>query len=194
VATAISTSIICIANTVGAYNSNTLWLQAYTGIGRVVRFGPNRVSINTNTALRDVYGPRANVQKARFYTVFSYFFKVPMIVTTISRKEHAFKKRILSQALTNTAIDAMEEPLLSSTRRFCQHLLDEKPSAGWNDARNITDWAAYVTSDIMGKITFNCNWNMMENKANRHMIAIISQGVAGLNLVSIEQVYIDRRN
>ncbi len=133
------------------------------------------------------------MQKARFYTIFGYFFKVPMIVTTIDRKEHAFKRRILSQALTSTAIDAMEEPILTSTRDFCQYLLEDQSSTGWSNARNMTDWTAFVTSDIMGKITFNRNWNMMKKKENRHMITIISQGVAGLNLVRLKQSYIGEK-
>ncbi len=155
--------------------------EYYTG--SVVRYGPNRISVNTVTALQDIYSVRANTQKAQFYSVFSYFFKVPMIVTTIDRKDHASKKRILSQALTATAIKSMEDSILTNVRKFCQHLLDEKPSRGWNEPKNMTEWIAYVTSDIMGEITFDRSWNTIERDENRHILRIISQGVAGLNLV-----------
>ncbi len=106
-----------------------------------------------------------------------------MIVTTIDRKDHASKKRILSQALTATAIKSMEDSILTNVRKFCQHLLDEKPSRGWNEPKNMTEWIAYVTSDIMGEITFDRSWNPIERDENRHILRIISQGVAGLNLV-----------
>ena len=107
-----------------------------------------------------------------------------MIVTTIGRRDHAFKKRILTQALSPSTIDIMKESILVNTRKLCRHLLNEKPSNGWNDAKNMSEWTAYVTSDIMGEIAFSRSWNIIESKANRHVLKVISQGVAGLNLVS----------
>lgn len=106
-----------------------------------------------------------------------------MIVTTINREDHAFKKHILSQALTPTAIKGMESSLLTNIRIFCRHLLDKKPSRGWNDAKDMSKWTVYVTSDIMGAITFSQSWNIMESDKNKPILKIISQGVAGLNLV-----------
>ncbi len=85
-----------------------------------------------------------------------------MIVTTINRKDHAFKKRILSRALTPAIIHTMEESLIINTRRFCEHLL-------------------YT---IKGEVTFNHGRNTLESNVNRHILKIIYQGVAGLNLVS----------
>ena len=111
-----------------------------------------------------------------------------MIVTTIDAKQHAFKRRILSQAVTVGAISDMEDTLLSKTRLFCQYLLGAQPAAGWNNARNMTEWMAYLTSDIMGEITFSQDWNTIQNPKNRPILTVISQGVAGLNLVSKEQI------
>ena len=109
-----------------------------------------------------------------------------MIVTTIDAKHHAFKRRILSQAVTVGAISDMEDTLLNKTRLFCQYLLEKQPSADWSNARNMTEWMAYLTSDIMGEITFSHDWNTIQNPKNRPILSIISQGVAGLNLVSDE--------
>ena len=115
-----------------------------------------------------------------------------MIVTTIDRKEHAVKRRLLSQALTVAAIDAMGETILSNARKFTQYLLDKSPSSDWNSVRNMTEWSAFVTSDIMGNIAFSRNWNMMESVKNRYILPVISQGVAGLNLASeILRVFIN---
>ena len=148
-----------------------------------MRYGPNRISINTVAALKPIYGGKANTQKARFYSTFSYFFKVPMIVTTINKEDHAFKKHILSQALTTTAVNGMESSLLINVRKFCRHLRDKDASKDWSDAKDMSKWTAYVTSDIMGAMTFSQSWNIMESDKNKHILTIISQGVAGLNLV-----------
>ena len=40
----------------------------------VVRYGPNRFSINSSIALRDTHGMHANVQKLRAYGTFIHFF------------------------------------------------------------------------------------------------------------------------
>ena len=145
--------------------------------------------MNTATALRDIYGFRANTQKARFYTVFSFVFKVPMIVTTVDAKHHAFRRRILSQAVTTGAISEMEDTLLSKTRLFCQYLLANQPSADGNTARNMTEWMAYLTSDIMGEITFSSDWDTMQNPKNRPILTLVSQGVAALTLVSEDLIH-----
>ena len=93
--------------------------------GIVVRYGPHRTSSNTNTGLRDIHSVRANVQKSQFYSVFSDFFKVPMSVTTIDRKVHAFKRRIDAEALNLTAIRDIEDAVLKNNRLFCGKIVKE---------------------------------------------------------------------
>ena len=51
----------------------------------------------------------------------------------------------------------------------------------------MTDWTSFVTSDIMGNLAFSRSWNMMDSRDNRHIIKVISDGVAALNLVSHKQ-------
>lgn len=68
--------------------------------GDVVRYGPNRISINTAAGLKKVYGSKANTQKSRsFYNVFAHFFHSDSTLTIVDRAVHGRKRRVMAQAL-----------------------------------------------------------------------------------------------
>ena len=153
--------------------------------GPVVRYGPHRIAMNSNTALKEVYHVRSNSQKSQFFTVFAHFFKVQMIMTTLDKEEHAFKRRIAAEALTPAALKGMEPLVLRNTRVFCEKMLDDPKdrSKRWNSARNMSEWCGYLVNDIMGDITFHRNWNMLGSDENRELIKVLNQGVGGLNMM-----------
>ena len=100
--TVISISIDCMVNTMGIQPLETVgnqWLMKTSR--KSVHFGPNRISINSTTALRKIYATIANVQKSQVYGSFKQFFKhTDMSMTIIDRqREHAFKRRINAEAL-----------------------------------------------------------------------------------------------
>lgn len=149
----------------------------------MVRFGPNRISVNSIDALHKIYGATANTQKSQNYNTFHHFFKVPMVATIIDIKKHSSRRRLHSQALSISAIKGLEEFVLPHVRKFCQ-FLDEKPSGGWSTAKDMTTWMSYLTSDIVNDLTFSRNYNLMGSEENRYIPQAIVQGLGGLNLVS----------
>ena len=62
--------------------------------GEFVRFGPNSLSINTNTGLKSIYGFHANVVKSDFYRVIATN-KGYSTHSCIDRELHAHKRYIL---------------------------------------------------------------------------------------------------
>lgn len=119
-----------------------------------MRYGPHRIAMNSNTALKEVYHVRSNSQKSQFFTVFQHFFKVNMIMTTLDHQEHAFKRRIAAQALTPAALKGMEPLVLRNVRIFCGKMLDDPSDTTkkWNSARNMSEWCGWLVNDIMGDI------------------------------------------
>jgi hypothetical protein len=156
-----------------------------TRTGPIVRYGPHRICVNTSSALRDIYHVRANCQKSQFFTVFSHFFKVQMVMTTIDHKEHGFKRRIAAKALTPTAMKNMEAGIIKNVKIFCDKMLDDPKdkSSKWNSARNMSQWSGWLVNDIMGDITFHRNWSMLTKEENRDVVEVLSRGVGGLNMV-----------
>lgn len=149
--------------------------------GPVVRFGPNSLSINSNTALKTIYGHRANVKKSQFYSVFPPTKDTFNTHSSIDKASHARKRRVLSHAFSDSAIKSMEKYILGNVRTFCLALgskpsfASEKPGekGQWSVAQNMADWCNYLTFDVMGDLCFGKAFEMLDNHTNRHVIDLI---------------------
>ncbi|TAQ91273.1 hypothetical protein B7494_g423 [Chlorociboria aeruginascens] len=151
--------------------------------GPIVRYGPNSLSINTNTALKTIYGHRANVQKSQFYSVFPPTKDTFNTHSEISKPSHARKRRVLSQAFSDSAIKNMEKYMLANIRTFCTKLVSEPAptrlvekadGAGkWGVPQNLADWANYLIFDIFGDLCFGKAFEMLEHETNRHVINLV---------------------
>ncbi|MCJ1237514.1 hypothetical protein MMC14_005500 [Varicellaria rhodocarpa] len=147
-----------------------------------IRCGPNRLSINSSSALQAVYNVNANVQKSNVYDSFKYFFgSVDMSMTTIDKKNYAFKRRINVMALNSRAIKEMEETMLKNIRYFSSTIANDR-SPDWTSGHDMSNYIGYLVSDIMGDITFSRNWDVQKQHTNRHLAEELPRGVAGIHL------------
>ncbi|KAF7917859.1 uncharacterized protein EAE97_011997 [Botrytis byssoidea] len=153
--------------------------------GPIVRIGPNRLSFNSTTALQDIYSSVSNTQKSDFYTIYHYFFKVPSVLTTIDKKIHAIKRRILVKALNPQSVQELQNLIYQNTQRFSEYLRegkDGKVSVGeWTHAHDISKALTYLQADIMGDVTFSRNWGMLNDEENRHMVGLMSSSALAMN-------------
>ncbi|KAL2048040.1 hypothetical protein ABVK25_011077 [Lepraria finkii] len=94
------------------------FLRLHEKYGPLVRFGPNRLSSNTADGLKQIYGTKCNTRKASYYATFAHVFKGDSSNTIIDPVKHGRKKRVLTQALSEKSIAAMEEHVLNNVRRF----------------------------------------------------------------------------
>jgi hypothetical protein len=148
-----------------------------------VRYGPNSLSINTNTALKTIYGHKANVKKSQFYSVFPPTKDTFNTHSSIDKGSHARKRRVLSHAFSDSAIKSMEKYILANVRTFTSNLAAKPISNSWSEtpaekghwsvARNIADWCNYLTFDVMGDLCFGKAFEMLEHDTNRHVIDLI---------------------
>lgn len=151
--------------------------------GNIVRFGPNSLSFNTSTALRDIYGFKGNTRKARFYEAFWANKDAFSTHSAIDKAAHARKRRVLSQAFSDTAIKSMENHILFHVRQFCANLAGNVPSGPVcqdiesvkrDTTINVSDQANYLTFDIMGDLCFGKAFGMLEMPDNRFAIDLVS--------------------
>jgi len=156
-----------------------------------VRFGPNSLSINSNTALNKIYGFNANVRKSEFYSVFPPTKDTFNTHSSIDKAAHGRKRRVLSHAFSDGAIKQMERYILANIRSFCDALGAESPNAsekkGWTTGRNMADWCNYLTFDIMGDLCFGKAFGMLERPDNRFAIELI--GNAAHRHLIVSQLY-----
>ncbi|POR36963.1 Isotrichodermin C-15 hydroxylase [Tolypocladium paradoxum] len=144
--------------------------------GKVVRFGPNSVSFNSSTALKEIYGFRANVRKAEFYNAFVH----PAANThnTRDKEVHARKRRVLSHAFSESAMKEMQRYILGNVRTFCEQVGpgdgDGGPDAkGWSRPRIMSDWCNYLAMDILGDLSFGKAFHMLERPDNRFALELV---------------------
>ena len=163
--------------------------------GPIVRFGSDRISINTADGLQKIYGTKANTEKAIYYHVFNDVFRGDSSLTTIDLNLHAKKKRVVSTALSESSIRDMEGLVLQSIRVFTQKVgeiedakttIEQKirEQTCWSSSGNMTDWYGYLSFDIMGDICFSGGFAMFQSEENRFMPKVLTEGVNGLNIVS----------
>ncbi|TVY75627.1 Cytochrome P450 monooxygenase apf7 [Lachnellula suecica] len=150
--------------------------------GKIVRYGPNRVSINSATALRTIYSPKANCRKSSHFAVFPRFFHSWSTQTIVDTKKfnHSQKRRVISQALHGEAMKSINESIHRNLDRLCATLTDGDGSE-WSAATNLSEILSYLSFDIMGDVCFGRSFKMIEDPENRYMIKVISDGAQCLN-------------
>lgn len=146
--------------------------------GKIVRFGPNSLSFNSNTALKEIYGFRANVGKAEFYNAFVH----PAANTHNSRDKelHARKRRVLSHAFSESATKEMQRYILANVRTFCEQIgaigggaAGSVEKKGWTEPKNMSDWTSYLAMDVLGDLSFGKAFHMLEKPDNRFALQLV---------------------
>lgn len=90
--------------------------------GPVVRIGPNEVSFNSLTALRQIYGAgSAFGRPASFYRIFDIYGQ-PHMFTFFSSPDHAARKKVMSQMYAKSAI--LRSPVADSIQSKAKQFLD----------------------------------------------------------------------
>ncbi|KAL7267408.1 hypothetical protein RUND412_010009 [Rhizina undulata] len=158
--------------------------------GAFVRLGPNLLSANTKEALKEIYGVNKNVKKSEaFYVAFAGHATnySQDTANTHDKQIRASKRKTLAPAFTSTALMGMEPYYLPHIENLCNIIAtgqqslpipgSEKEKNGrWRG--NMSEWANYLTFDIMGELTFAAEFRMMYEETNRgipDLIVAVSQ-------------------
>lgn len=161
--------------------------------GPIVRYGPNRMSFNSVTAVRGIYGAygtKAGLVKADYYTVVGHHFGTLNLVSIGDPIEHTRKRRLMTPALTTTAVQGMEEHILKNARLLCEMLgsCGRKTSAtgslgGWSPVVDFSEASNCFTFDVMADNIFGENLGMLTVKTNRWILPTLANAVKFLHIV-----------
>ena len=159
--------------------------------GGIVRFGPNRVSFNSASSLKSIYGTKANTRKSDLYGCFPNFFNSFSTQTIVDEKayHHAEKRKAVSSALHGDTAQNIEEAIFNNLETLCEILGDRPYNGGeigresWQEV-NVSDVMAHFSFDVMGEVCFGKNMGMQRQPEKRYIIPILSEGARGLNTVS----------
>ena len=139
-----------IKNTVGT-TANPLWwtdrADRHVLAGNHVRYGPNRVIFNTAEALRDIYGVGSvsKVMKASAYEPLVH--RAPNTLTIKGGKEHARRRRIMAQGVSDKAQRGYEHRIATHIDTFCDVMFgnQNKPETEgsarrWSEPMDMSNW------------------------------------------------------
>ncbi|TGO14403.1 hypothetical protein BTUL_0053g00020 [Botrytis tulipae] len=153
--------------------------------GEFVRFGPDHISINSASALEQIYNHKANVQKSSWYRVFYGL----SIFNIVDKEVHARKKRVMTQAFSDQAVRTMEPHISSAIRDWCTGLgaRDDLSSSStsashskelrpgdWSSPKDMAHWAAYMIFDSLGEICFGKTFNTSLSHENRFFLDLMA--------------------
>jgi cytochrome P450 len=127
--------------------------------GTQVRIAPNFVSVNSVAGLHDIYGHGKKIRKAEFYSAFPAIKGVWNTHKTIDKGIHGRKRRVLSQAFSDTALKGMESVMLLYIRQLCS-ILARQGKEGKNEKWNMADWFSYLSYDVIGELCFGKSYKL----------------------------------
>ncbi|KAH8595275.1 cytochrome P450 [Bisporella sp. PMI_857] len=166
-------------------NRHLEFYRIHQKYGKFVRYGPNRLSVNSATGLKAIYGPKTNSQKSGFYEVLIRFFPAFSSQSIIDEKKflHAEKRKTLSHALhQSSTAKGIDDAILNNLDILCSNLITGK-NDDWSGPVNISNVTAYFSFDIMGEVCFGRRVDMQNRTENRHMLNTLSQATKGLALL-----------
>lgn len=134
--------------------------------------------------MKAIYGLNANVRKSDWYLIFGLAFDVENVFSILHRDKHAFRRRIISQAFSNSAIEMLQQHIIRNAEKICEHLKDKKDPREWGSPKDMSQWIAFVTTDIVGDLCFTRNWNLMGSNENRDLLQAFEDGSGALSIVS----------
>lgn len=138
--------------------------------------------------MREIYGSRkSNVQKADWYRTIDAPSGAFNTHSEIDRDKHAFKRRVLDHAFSDSALRSAEPFIVDNVRAWCKHLGEGSPESGdWTPAKNMNDWSTYLGYDIMGDLTFGKRFNCVGSEDHRYILGLMMKSTKFVYVVRVE--------
>ena len=165
--------------------------------GPIVRWAPNAVSIDSATALKEIYGHginARNVQKADFYEAFPAVKGVHNTHNSINKSEHARKRRVLSQAFSENALKGLESLVLKNVQIFFEAVeqrmmkgklgKEKMVGNGGREGLDMGEMFTWFTYDVLGELCFGKPFGMLVDEGQRFVAGLIDNATHNHHIVS----------
>ncbi|KAJ5714392.1 cytochrome P450 [Penicillium malachiteum] len=150
-----------------------MW-RCHEKYGPYVRYGPNELSINTAAGLKEIYAHGRNFKKSVKYNAMVH--QAANTLTTIEKRKHGKKRRLISQAFSDAAFRSYEETIQEKISQLCTALRchdddsqEVVPDGTWGTAKNMSHWCDWFTFDVMCSVIFGVPWSSLTEKKYRHI-------------------------
>ena len=150
--------------------------------GNIVRFAPDKISINSATALRDIYSARkVNLVKADWYAALVVAENNSAnTFSTQDRSIHAYKRRMLSNAFSENALRDMESKIIANIEIWLGRLGEDVQTDGWTLPHNVGPLCNYLVFDILTNLCFGRSFNLLKSTDMRYVAELIPTAVRAI--------------
>lgn len=141
--------------------------------------------------MTQIYGVRSNVSKTEGYATLSAS-RTPNLISATDKSVHGFKRRVISQTMTEESLKSMETRIVSHIQRFVALLgkNEDGPSnsaelKGWTAPKTFRMRADWLTFDVMSDLTYGKPLGLLESEELRWLPTIfrkISQVTAAVSI------------
>ncbi|KAK8123762.1 cytochrome P450 [Apiospora kogelbergensis] len=148
-----------------------MW-RSHQKYGDYVRYGPNKLMINTVEGLRDIYnvGAGSKFMKASAYAPMVH--RAPNTLTIRGGKDHARRRRIMAQGVSEKAQRGYEHRIMSHIDKLCKVAYSGDT---WSEPMDMSKWCNYLSFDIMADVIFGAKYNLLENERFRYVTEVIDK-------------------
>ncbi|GAP87077.1 putative cytochrome P450 3A31 [Rosellinia necatrix] len=166
--------------------------------GRIVRYGPNRLSIASPDAVRMLYTNSRYAKKADSYLAFPRNPEKASLFSVIDKDIHARKRRVLRYGFSDNALKEAEVAIkkhVATLLRCLEHLgddnqegwiVDNKEAPGspdqWSSPKNWAVWINRYSFDLSSDLSLSDSFDMMRKQERRDFEEIIHEGMWGENV------------
>lgn len=137
-------------------------LALHAKYGRLVRVGPNHVSVSDGNAIQQLYSISTKFTKSDFYSLFDIKTPAGMASTTFSVRDesvHKAKKRPVANAFSMSTMRELE-PMNDA----CSEILLEKLQERIGQKIDLGAWLHWYAFDVISSITFSNRLGFMEQE------------------------------
>ncbi|KAJ7718957.1 benzoate para-hydroxylase [Mycena maculata] len=139
--------------------------MAHKKYGPIVRIAPNHVSVAHPDAVGIVYGHgESTFDKSKFYDAF--VAGPPSVFSTTSRRDHAYKRRIVSQAFSYRALEQFS-PFTRTKTNIVAFVSRLDAMCDTDRSIDLLMWLNYLTFDILSDLAFGEPLGMLASGTSR---------------------------
>jgi cytochrome P450 len=117
------------------------------------------------------------VQKSRGYLSMLPAPGVYNIHTAIDKSLHRFKRRMISQGLSDQCMREFEPSLLQHVNKYIRNLVEAAAAAeeeGWSTPVNMSEQCKYLGFDVMGEFGFGQSFRLLDEPENRFLLDAVT--------------------
>ncbi|KAJ9610999.1 hypothetical protein H2204_015284 [Knufia peltigerae] len=158
----------CLARFTGVYRLSLVWKgdapEQYRNVhakhGKIVRVGPNHVSVSDPSEIQTIYGVGSKFLKTEFYTLMGPFYKGDVMHTTFSTRDPAYHRNLRSQVAAVYSMSNVRK--LECYADECSAIFIDAMKARCADPIDIAPWLQWYAFDVIGGLTFQRRFGFME--------------------------------